>query len=123
MDKIIVGIIGAGYIADLHLEALKRIPNVEVSVIFDISTSKSKALSERYGIPNLAESIEDLLNNYKCECVHVLVPPQRHFEVSKQVLEKDLTVFSEKPLGITPEEAENLVALESESVANTRDRT
>jgi len=41
------GLVGAGHIAEFHLQALQRIPDVEIVGIFDLDRSKAEALAER----------------------------------------------------------------------------
>ena len=55
-----VALIGAGYIAAWHIAALKRIRNVRLVGIFDISQAAAQSLSERFGTSVFADQDEAL---------------------------------------------------------------
>ena len=45
-----VGLVGAGYIADIHLYWLRRLPGVEVVGIADVDGDRATAFARRHGI-------------------------------------------------------------------------
>ncbi|MBQ8005405.1 MAG: Gfo/Idh/MocA family oxidoreductase, partial [Clostridia bacterium] len=48
--KMRVGIIGTGWIAEAHIEAYKRQPDVEIVAAADLIPGKAEAFMKRYGI-------------------------------------------------------------------------
>jgi len=108
-----VGVIGAGYIADLHINALQEIPDLEILIICDTNLSKAQALAKKYGIPHSVANVKALFNK-KIEVAHVLLPPALHYEIGKLLIEGGIHVFFEKPMCTTASECEELMQLASE---------
>ena len=50
MEKIKVGIAGLGFIGPAHIEALRRIPGIEVVAISENSEELAKTKAEQLGI-------------------------------------------------------------------------
>ena len=61
--------------------------------------------------PTCSNSLESLLQSEPFDCVHVLVPPDAHFSVSKAALQSGAHVFLEKPMCPSVAEADELIAL------------
>lgn len=106
-----VGIIGAGYIADWHLDALKRISNVAVTAVCDISRSRAHRLAERFGVSSVYDDSTTLSESGEVDVVHVLVPPTWHQSVASTFLKAGIDVFLEKPACPTAEQCLELSEL------------
>ena len=114
MSKTIkAAIVGTGFIGPAHLEALRRIPNIEVSALVEINQEIANEKAEALGIPN-AYIFEDMLAQKDIDVVHICTPNFLHFPQTKAVLEAGKHVICEKPLAVTAAEAEELVALAKE---------
>ncbi|MGV3586713.1 MAG: Gfo/Idh/MocA family oxidoreductase, partial [Adhaeribacter sp.] len=50
MKKIKVGVVGTGFIGPAHIEALRRLPNVEVAALCEITEELAKQKAEGLGI-------------------------------------------------------------------------
>ena len=104
-----VAVLGAGYIADYHLDVLRRMGSVEVVAACDPDAGRLEALCRRWGIPLGARSLEDLLRAARPAVAHVLVPPDRHEEVAAQCLEAGLHVLLEKPMAPAASACDRLI--------------
>ncbi len=107
--KVTVAIIGAGAIADMHLEVLKSLPFVQVKAICDVSLNKAQRLAKKYAIEMVFDSLEKLIKQRPAEIMHVLVPPDSHFPVALSLLKAQFHVFLEKPIGINSQECQQLI--------------
>ncbi|MFS0614416.1 Gfo/Idh/MocA family protein [Lederbergia ruris] len=114
MRTIKVGIIGSGFSATSHIEALKRIPYVEVMGVVSRSLDKAKKLAEQYSIKYAYDTVRDLLNNKDIEVVHNCTPNFLHYQLNKEILKSGKHVLSEKPLALNSIESEELVRLANE---------
>jgi predicted dehydrogenase/nucleoside-diphosphate-sugar epimerase len=104
-QKIRIGIIGCGLIADVHVEAiLAALSNAEVSVC-DPLYGKAELLRRKYGLFKSYVSIEDMLRHEKPFSVHVCTPPQYHVQHAITCLEAGCHVLVEKPFSLRVEEA------------------
>jgi predicted dehydrogenase len=95
-----VGLLGAGYIAEAHVKALRALPNVTLKSICDVSHSRAAATAAEHGIPSVFTSLDDMLRA-GVDAVHVLVPPQLHTELAAQALQGGAHVIIEKPMGLS----------------------
>jgi predicted dehydrogenase len=111
MKKIKVGIIGTGFSAGAHIEALKRIAVVEIVGVAGSSFEKAKETTEKYGIPKPFLNADELINDSEIEVVHNCTPNHIHFSINKMVLLKSKHLLSEKPLGMNSEESRELSEL------------
>src|SRR4029078_9182001 len=88
------GLVGAGHIAEFHLQALQSIPEVEVVGIFDLDPSKPDALAGKFNIP-IADSLAGL-RAAGADVIHVVTPPHTHAAVASEALRAGWPVFVEK---------------------------
>ena len=105
-----IGILGAGFISEYHLRALKHNNRSFVKAVCDANFDKAKNVSEKYEIPLSFESIDELL---KCglDAVHILLPPDMHAKTAKLFLEEGIHVFLEKPMALESSECQVLIEL------------
>lgn len=111
--KIKVAIVGTGFIGPAHLEALRRLPNIEVSALCEVNLDLAKEKAGILGIPN-AYTFENMLKDTSIDVVHICTPNFLHYSQSKAALLAGKHVVCEKPLATKIEEAEELVAIAKE---------
>jgi predicted dehydrogenase/nucleoside-diphosphate-sugar epimerase len=109
-----VALLGAGYIADWHALALRSVDGVELVAVCDQVRAKAEALARKFGMAGVYESLEEMLAAEQLDAVHVLTPPDRHFEAARAVLEAGVSVFLEKPMCDRAEDCAALVRLAGE---------
>jgi nucleoside-diphosphate-sugar epimerase/predicted dehydrogenase len=103
-----VAILGAGYIADFHVAALRRLPSVNVRAVCDLNLGLAQQLADRQGIPQVYSDLGQMLATESLDVVHVLTPPQIHFPVATQILQAGVDALIEKPLCHTVEACQQL---------------
>ncbi|MFT4857868.1 MAG: putative dehydrogenase [Algoriphagus sp.] len=114
MPQIIkAAIVGTGFIGPAHLEALRRIPYVEVTALVEVNQELADEKAKLLGIPN-AYTFDDMLKQSDIDVVHICTPNFLHFAQAKAVLLAGKHVICEKPLAVKINEAEELVALAAE---------
>ena len=91
------GIVGAGFSASFHFEALRKVygTNVEVIGVHAKDQEPGKAYAQRRRI-RFFESLDALLD--EVDAIHVCVPPMAHEPVAVAGLRRDKFVICEKPL-------------------------
>jgi predicted dehydrogenase len=91
------GIVGAGFSATFHFDALEKVhgTNVEVVGVYAKDLQQAAAYAQKRGIRAL-ESLDALLD--AVDVVHVCTPPVAHEPVSIAGLRRDKFVVCEKPL-------------------------
>ncbi|GAA4397288.1 Gfo/Idh/MocA family oxidoreductase [Nibrella viscosa] len=110
MPKIKVGVVGTGFIGPAHIEALRRLPNVEVVALCEVSQELAESKAAQLGIER-AYTFEELLKQEDIQAVHICTPNFLHYSQSKAALEAGKHVICEKPLAKDLAEAEELVEL------------
>lgn len=100
--EITVGLIGAGYIADWHADALAATPGVRIAAVCDQREGAAKALAQQHGA-QVFTSVDDLIASKICCAVHILTPPNVHESIALQCLASGLHVLVEKPVAESAE--------------------
>jgi len=111
MRTIKVGIVGAGFIGPAHVEALRRLPGIEVAALAESSEELAKAKASELGIPQAFGDYRAMLALKELDAVHVCTPNNLHPPQAKAALEAGKHVVCEKPLAVTSREARELVQL------------
>ena len=105
-----VGLLGAGYICEAHAKALNAIENVDLVAICDLSMPRAEKAARTFAIPQVCSSLNDLLN-MDVDVVHILLPPNAHFETARQIMAAGKHVLLEKPMALTADDCQALVEL------------
>lgn len=111
MKKIKVGIIGAGYIGDSHIEMVRRIGRLELVAIADVNFELAKRKAEVFGVDKVYKSMDELINDSEIQVIHNCTPTNLHLEVNEKIIKAGKHVFSEKPLGKTSAESAKMLEL------------
>jgi predicted dehydrogenase len=108
--------LGAGNIAGPYAESIARHPELSLVGVFDVDADKAQHLAESHGFAAFADL--DELAAASPDIVVNLTSAPYHFQTTKELIGRGLTVFSEKPLALEPEEAAELV--EAAAASGTR---
>jgi len=115
MDRIKVGVIGTGFIGPAHIEALRRLGNIEVVALAECSNDVAKSKAGMLGIDRHYSDYRELLKDRQISSVHICSPNYLHYEMAKAALKAGKHVICEKPLAVSVAQAEELVELAEKS--------
>ena len=104
------GILGCGYVSDSYLLTLQNHPSISLVGCYDLNPIRSEKFACFAGIRNF-RSLSEMLEESSLEAVINLTNPRSHFETTQACLEAGKHVYSEKPLGMTLAEAQDLAAM------------
>lgn len=110
MSKTKFAIVGAGVLAPSHALAISRNPKAELVAVADIVEEKGKELAEKFDIPDVYTDYEKMLNREDIDVVCVCVPSGLHEPIAVAAAQAGKHVFCEKPIEITLEKADNMIA-------------
>ncbi|MEJ7847694.1 MAG: Gfo/Idh/MocA family oxidoreductase [Pyrinomonadaceae bacterium] len=106
MDKVRIGIIGTGYIGNVHGRIYSRDERTEVSALFDVVPERADRTARTFG-GKVCSTREELLAN--CDAVIVCSPNKTHKEIALNAIAEGKHVFCEKPFSIGIENAHELL--------------
>jgi 2-hydroxy-4-carboxymuconate semialdehyde hemiacetal dehydrogenase len=104
---------GQGAFGQKHLDALKRIPGLEVTSLVGGSAATTAEVAKKYGI---AHHTQDLAEGIKrADAVILTTPTKLHFRQAEQVMRAGKHVLVEIPVTDSVEDAEQLVKIAQET--------
>jgi len=99
MDKVRVGLVGAGFIARIHMSAYKEIsPYVDIVGVCSGRRENAERFAKEYGIPKVFDNYEELCASFDVDVVDVCTPTNLHDEVIICAAKNKKHVMCEKPL-------------------------
>ena len=114
MDKVKIGIIGTGYIGNVHGQIYSQDARCEIAALYDIVPEKAEKSARAIG-GKVCASREELFA--LCDAVLVTAPNKTHIEIATAAVEAGKHVFCEKPFSIGLENAKKLL-----ETANSSDK-
>jgi predicted dehydrogenase len=105
-----VGIIGSGFVAELHAESLSRVTGAEVVGVASPTAGRAEAFAARHGIARWFTDYRDLLREASVQMVTVACPNDLHAEVTIAAAGAGAHVVCEKPLCLNLREADAMIA-------------
>ncbi len=100
-----IGIIGTGWVAGLHLDALKKIENARVVAIAGRNESRAKELAQPFGAKTYSTPLS-MLESESLDTVFILLPPHLHGDLERACAEHVKAVLIEKPISQSLETAQ-----------------
>lgn len=113
-EEMRVGLVGAGYIAQWHAEAIRATPGLRLSAVCDPAADAAADLASGHGATPFTD-LGRMLEARVCDAVHILTPPQLHHDLAVRCLRDGLHVFVEKPAALSVAEMEGMAAAAAES--------
>jgi len=106
-----IGIIGLGMASAPHARSLQDLKErVAVKAAFSPSAARRKAFAEAYGFP-VTDNVDAIFSDASIDAVLLLTPPNTHLDLVRCAAFASKHVLLEKPLEISLERAEDLVAV------------
>lgn len=109
MEKVRVGIIGAGGISELHTQGYQKLENVELVAVCDLDEEKARNYANKYNIPHVFTDYNEMLKMKELDAVSVTTWNNGHAPISIAALKAGKHVLCEKPLAMNAEEAKEMV--------------
>jgi predicted dehydrogenase len=107
------GIVGCGTASIPVCEAITASPLTELAAVYDVNPELARDIGDRFQV-SVMESFNDLLNNPKVDAAYIAVSHYLLASLTQQALEAGKHTLTEKPLAISLEEVDALMALAHE---------
>lgn len=109
--KIIAGVIGTGFVGPVHIENLRRLPNVEVGAIASHSKERAIGIANRLGINKAYGDWKAIVGDDEIDVIHIATSNELHYPIARECLEAGKHVICEKPLAMDSKEAKKLAVI------------
>ncbi|MCD6407580.1 Gfo/Idh/MocA family oxidoreductase [bacterium] len=103
-----VGILGAGFMGNMHATVYSQLPDVKIGGIADIRGEKAKSLATKFKTVPYYDP-EQLLNKEDITVIDVCLPTFLHKEYVIKAANLGKDVICEKPIALTVEEADEMI--------------
>ncbi len=97
MEKVRLGVIGCGGIAQFHFGHFEKISEAEVVAVCDLVDDRARAAAERFGATPYT-CYAEMLDREDLDAVYVLVHPSAHDGMELMAIEQGCHLFVEKPM-------------------------
>ncbi|MEY4916428.1 MAG: hypothetical protein RL616_341 [Verrucomicrobiota bacterium] len=112
MEKIRIGVIGAGWWATFaHIPAIQSHPKAELVAVQSRERAKAERIARDFGAKHACTSVGELLALEEVDAVIIASTPNVHYAQAKAALHSGHHVLLEKPMTFTASEARELVEL------------
>ncbi|HEX8725294.1 MAG TPA: Gfo/Idh/MocA family oxidoreductase [Gemmatimonadaceae bacterium] len=98
MKKLGMGLVGPGFVAAHHIDAVRRLGDVEVVAIAGSGLESALRRAQELRVDRAYGDYRELLSDPSIDVVHNTTPNHLHLEISLAALRAGKHVISEKPL-------------------------
>ena len=104
-----VGIIGCGFMGTMHANCYKNIEGVKIVALADVRRECAEKLAEGTEAVIFGDGRE-LIDNAEVDIIDICLPTYLHCEYALMAMDKVKYLFVEKPVALTREEGEMMIA-------------
>ncbi len=113
LHEIKLGVIGCGSFGLFALQQFTQLEGVKLVAMAGTHREAALAVARRFGIPDV-EDVDRLLQRFDVDLVYIATPPFLHHAQALAALSAGKHVICEKPLALTVEQADQLIAVAHE---------
>ena len=103
-----IGVVGAGALGYHHVRLLRDAPGADLIGFYDARPERAAQVSSDLGV-RAFDALDALID--ACDALTIVVPTPAHFAVAKPALERGRHLLVEKPLAVSLDEADELLAI------------
>ena len=105
MTRLRGAVVGCGFFAQFHLDAWRRMPDVELVAACDPDLTRAQAAA-----PRAYASVEAMLASEKLDFVDIATRPETHADLVRLAVERRIPTICQKPMAPTLSEARQMAA-------------
>jgi myo-inositol 2-dehydrogenase / D-chiro-inositol 1-dehydrogenase len=105
-----IGILGSQFIAAIHVEAFRQVPDARVVAVASPTEQHVKAFAAKHDIPRWFTDYRDLLRLPEVQMVSLCLPNYLHCQATVDAARAGKHVICEKPLCMNLAEADRMIA-------------
>lgn len=108
MNRIRIGLVGVGAVAEVHVEAYRALPEVDVVACCDLDAARLDAFSRQHGIASYS-NLTEMLDRADIAVACVLTPARTHEAAVIACAEAGVHVLCEKPLALSVDACDRMI--------------
>jgi len=112
-----IGLIGCGFMGTMHANCYKNIEGVKLCAVADLREDVARAIADG---AEIYSDGKDLIENADVDIIDICLPTYLHAEYALLAMEKVKYLFVEKPVALTNDEAEKMLARANEKGCNVQ---
>jgi UDP-N-acetyl-2-amino-2-deoxyglucuronate dehydrogenase len=111
------GVVGVGVIGEWHAKVISTLPQCTLAAVCDTQPDRAKQKLAKLGLENVAvySDIQSMLSEQQLDVVHICTPSGNHLEPALAAMKAKVNVICEKPMEITVERIDQLIAAAAEN--------
>src|SRR6266487_5574666 len=111
MNTTKVALLGAGFIADIHVESYNRfVPDAEIVAVFTRKADRAEAFAKKHHVVRCFSDLDQAIAESGCDVVDVCLPNFLHYRAVLAAARAGKHIIIEKPLALNLEEADEMIA-------------
>jgi predicted dehydrogenase len=103
-------VLGTGFMGRVHLEALRRLGNVQVVALASLEEDVARRMAAQFSVGRVEADYRKVLEDPSIDAVHICTPNSQHFPMAHDALQAGKHVVCEKPLATSVADAQTLVS-------------
>src|SRR5262245_30551844 len=109
MREIGVGIIGSGFVAEIHAEAFRRVSAARVAAVASPTEGRAAQFAARHDIPRAFSDYRQLMEMDEIDVVSLCLPNDLHAEATLAAASAGKHIICEKPLCASMADADRMI--------------
>src|SRR5437870_4747098 len=111
MSEAKVVLLGAGFIADIHIESYHRfVPDAEVVAVYARKRERAESFASKHHLHRWFTDFEQAIHESDAEVVDICLPNFLHHRAVLASVKAGKHIIIEKPLAMTLEESDEMIA-------------
>lgn len=108
MEKLKIGVVGAGIWGETHGSIYNEHPLAEFSAICDRDISRAEAVAAKYGVREVYSDYREMAQKSHCDAVAVVTPDFLHADIAVAFADAKKDLLIEKPLATNAPDIERI---------------
>jgi len=109
VDKLGIGIVGTGWVAEVHALALAQTPQARLVSVTSRDKERGEAFAHKHGIPKVCTDHRSMLDDKEIDGITIGLPNHLHAQVVLDAASAKKHVICEKPLATNLQEGQQMV--------------
>ncbi len=110
-----VALVGAGFVAPLHLRGWRRLRGVTVVALASRTRAKAERVARDHEVPRVYDAFEEMLDAERPDAVDICTPADAHLTQVRAAAARGIHVICQKPLADTMDEAREIARTAAEA--------